>query len=172
MEARELEPDYFDNAPDEFVDFLERIGEEGIKRQEQSFWNIRERCQKLTSLIVAGVAGVTMWLIADGLKSAFFYEVLFVAVVWFACGVFMMFSCLFGNGRAAAFYPPDILYQDSYELKRVRRTRLIWLCDAYREVNITCQKMVKVFNAILIISSVAPVLGLLSVILKWVGIKS
>ena len=73
MDAKELKEDYFDNASDEFVDFLERIGEEGVKRQEQSFWNIRERCQKLTSLIVTGVAGVTMWLIADGLKSAFFY---------------------------------------------------------------------------------------------------
>lgn len=90
MDAKELKEDYFDNASDEFVDFLERIGEEGVKRQEQSFWNIRERCQKLTSLIVTGVAGVTMWLIADGLKSAFFYEMLCVAAVWFACGAFKL----------------------------------------------------------------------------------
>ena len=171
MDAKELKEDYFDNASDEFVDFLERIGEEGVKRQEHSFWNIRERCQKLTSLIVTGVAGVTMWLIADGLKSAFFYEMLCVAAVWFVCGAFMMFSCLFGKGRAAAFYPPDILYQDSYELKRVKRTRLIWLCDAYREINRACQKMVNTFNAVLIISSIAPIFGLLVVILKWVVIK-
>lgn len=97
MDAKELKEDYFDNASDEFVDFLERIGEEGVKRQEQSFWNIRERCQKLTSLIVTGVAGVTMWLIADGLKSAFFYEMLCVAAVWFACGAFIV-SCQ-GNLR-------------------------------------------------------------------------
>lgn len=45
MEAKELENDYFDNAPDEFVDFLERIGEEGVKRQEQSFWNIILPCE-------------------------------------------------------------------------------------------------------------------------------
>ena len=172
VDAKKLKPDYFDNASDEFVDFLERIGEEGVKRQEQSFWNIRERCQKLTSLIVAGVSGVTMWLIADGLRSAFFYETLGVTAVWFACGICMMFSCLFGKGRAAAFYPPDILYQDSYELNRVRRTRLIWLCDAYREINKACQKMVFVFNAVLIISSIAPVLGLFSVMLKWVMIEN
>lgn len=172
MEERELKPDYFDNASDEFVDFLERIGEAGVKRQEQSFWNIRERCQKLTSLIVAGVAGVTMWLIADGVKSAFFCEMLCVAAVWFFCGVFMMFSCLFGGGRAAAFYPPDVLYQDGYELSSVRRTRLIWLADAYREINKACKKMVNVFNAVLVISSFTPVFGLLSVILKWVVIKS
>ena len=168
---KELPANYFDDVNDEYLEFLERIGEEGIKRKEQSFWLLRERCQKLAGLLIAGSSGVAAYLMGNWENVLLKHELVAVAFLWFACLCYLIPRCVISTGRPTAFYPPDILYQDGYELGAVRRTRLIWLADAQREIGAAGEEMSKIFNRALCTASFAPFIAILVFLAKWIIIK-
>ncbi|WP_370552992.1 hypothetical protein [Edwardsiella tarda] len=111
----ELPDDYFLDAEDDLVDFLEKQGEDCIREINQSNALNKENGQKLLSILIAGV-GSSFLLLTQ--RSAFDYltaGILIFLFYWSLCSFYLVRRVLIVSPRALASSTPYALYHNDYK---------------------------------------------------------
>ena len=129
-----MDEDYFIDADDAMVDYLNAHIEGAFLRQEESFEITREGSQKLLNLLVAGIGAAALLLVnltagnatASGIPSG----LLILLAGWFLCACALLRFCIGIRERPTRFGYPSSLYAIDVEtgcrvlLPRLRRFRL------------------------------------------------
>ncbi|WP_256119891.1 hypothetical protein [Escherichia coli] len=112
---KNLPDDYFLDADDELVAFLEKQGEDCIREIHQSNALNKENGQKLLSILIAGV-GSSFLLLTQ--RSGFDYLSAGMSVFlfyWAFCAAYLVRRVLVVRSRSLASSTPYALYHDGYK---------------------------------------------------------
>jgi hypothetical protein len=110
-----LPDDYFLDADDELVAFLEKQGEDCIREIHQSNTLNKENGQKLLSILIAGV-GSSFLLLTQ--RAGFDYLTAGMSVFliyWAMCAAYLVRCVLVVRSRVLVSSPPYALYHDGYK---------------------------------------------------------
>ncbi|HHD7211053.1 hypothetical protein LT989_10740 [Citrobacter portucalensis] len=110
-----LPDDYFLDADDELVDFLEKQGEDCIREIHQSNALNKENGQKLLSILIAGV-GSSFLLLTQ--RTGFDYLTAGMSVFlvyWALCAAYLVRRVLAVRMRAITSSTPNSLYSEGYK---------------------------------------------------------
>lgn len=107
--------DYFLDADDELVDFLEKQGEDCIREIHQSNALNKENGQKLLSILIAGVGSSFLLLTQRSELDYLTAGISVFLVYWGVCAVFLVRRVLSVRQRALASSTPHALYHDGYK---------------------------------------------------------
>lgn len=111
----ELPNDYFLDADDELVDFLEKQGEECIREITQSNSVNKENGYKLLSILIVGI-GSSFLLLTQKEQPAFLYAgVSLFTLYWTLCSIYLVLRVLSVKTRALASASPNLLYNDTFK---------------------------------------------------------
>ncbi|HEJ9546193.1 TPA: hypothetical protein SMN22_003212 [Proteus mirabilis] len=111
----ELPDDFFLDADDDLVNFLEKQGENCIREIHQSNALNKENGQKLLSILIAGI-GSSFLLLTQ--RSTFDYLTvgMFVFLVfWVLCAIYLVRRVIISRARVLASSTPYALYHKDYK---------------------------------------------------------
>ncbi|HCJ7697067.1 hypothetical protein SJ271_25630 [Citrobacter freundii] len=112
---KNLPVDYFLDADDDLLDFLEKQGEECIKEIEQSNAINRESGYKLLSILIVGI-GSSFLLLTQDLKSDYMYLGLgMFTLYWTVCAMYLVLRVLSVQLRGLISSPPGSLYTEVHK---------------------------------------------------------
>ncbi|WP_080206321.1 hypothetical protein [Salmonella enterica] len=112
---KNLSDDYFLDADDDLVDFLEKQGEDCIREIHQSSALNKENGQKLLTILIAGV-GSSFLLLTQ--RTGFDYLTAGMSVFlvyWAMCAAYLVRRVLVVSSRALASSTPYVLYHEGYK---------------------------------------------------------
>lgn len=115
VEMEELPDDFFLDADDDLVNFLEKQGENCIREIHQSNALNKENGQKLLSILIAGI-GSSFLLLTQ--RSTFDYLTvgMFVFLVfWVLCAIYLVRRVIISRTRVLASSTPYALYHKDYK---------------------------------------------------------
>lgn len=107
--------DYFLDADDDLVDFLEKHGEECIRGIHQSNMLNKENGQKLLSLLIVGVGSSFLFLTQRPHVDFLSAGIAVFAVYWAFCATYLVMRVLAVRQRALVSSTPYALYHDDYK---------------------------------------------------------
>lgn len=111
----DLPDDYFLDADDDLVDFLEKQGEDCIREIHQSNSLNKENGQKLLSILIAGV-GSSFLLLTQRSELDYLTAGMSVFLVyWALCAAYLVRRVLTVRLRTLASSTPYALYHDDYK---------------------------------------------------------
>lgn len=110
-----LPDDYFLDADDELVAFLEKQGEDCIREIHQSNALNKENGQKLLSILIAGVGSSFLLLTQRSGMDYLTAGISIFLVYWALCAVYLVRRVLVVRLRALASSTPYALYHDGYK---------------------------------------------------------
>ncbi|KNC94016.1 hypothetical protein [Trabulsiella odontotermitis] len=111
----EIPDDYFLDADDDLVDFLEKQGEDCIRELNQSNTTNRENGYKLLSIQIVGI-GSSFLLLSQKAQIDFLSAGIAVfTVYWSICAVFLVLGVLAVRQRGLISATPDVLYSAHYK---------------------------------------------------------
>lgn len=112
---KKLPDDYFLDADDDLVDFLERQGEDCIREIHQSNTLNKENAQKLLSILIAGVGSSFLLLTQRSTLDYLTTGMSVFLVYWALCAAYLVRNVLSVRLRAIASSTPYALYHDDYK---------------------------------------------------------
>ena len=148
--------DYFENVPEDVVNYLTETGSKYLERQEASYWNIRERCQKLTNLLVAGVSALVLYLFSHPNQLWLFLTVI---TLWGSCAGVLICLCLMAKGRYTGATTPLAMYVEGKSVLYLKRKRLYSLTYSAERLEEMNKTMAAWFNRAVIVSFFTPIIG-------------
>lgn len=175
--------EYFLDADDELVEYIEKQGEESIKETLQSNAINIENGYKLLNIQIVGI-GSSFLLLTQ--KTSWDYLAVGIAAftfLWTWCAIYLVYSGLSVNVRALISVPPDNLYTSSFKsidsndhewfreqgyngpiktLPIIRRYRLVDLCETSKEMLVLNKKIRTHLDRARIMTILAPVVSLLA----------
>ncbi|AMG53752.1 hypothetical protein [Citrobacter amalonaticus] len=174
--------DYFLDADDELVDFLEKQGESSIKETYQSNTINIENGYKLLNIQIVGIGSSfllltqkTSWDYLTAGLTAFIF-------LWTWCAIYLVHAGLSAKVRALIHSPPECLYTETYKnitdlnyqylrnngytgpkevLPVLRRYRLKNLTDTADELRILNSALRKSLDRARMVTILAPVIALI-----------
>lgn len=175
--------EYFLDADDELVEYLERQGEESIKETLQSNTINIENGYKLLNIQIVGI-GSSFLLLTQ--KTSWDYLAVGIAAftfLWTWCAIYLVCSGLSVNVRALISAPPNDLYTSTFKsidsedhqwfrgkgyngpnktLPIIRRYRLVNLCETSKEMLALNIKIRTHLDRARIMTILAPVISILA----------
>ncbi|AUU01870.1 hypothetical protein Q4Q94_04845 [Morganella morganii] len=112
---KNLPDDYFLDADDKLVDFLEKHGEDCIREIHHSNTINKENGQKLLSILIAGVGSSFLLLTQRPTLDYLTAGMLALSVYWTLCAIYLVLRVLIVRSRALASSTPYALYHDDYK---------------------------------------------------------
>jgi hypothetical protein len=112
---KDLPDDYFLDADDELVDFLEKQGEDCIREIHQSNALNKENGQRLLSILIAGIGSSFLLLTQRSELDYLTAGISVFLVYWALCAVYLVRRVLTVRLRALASSTPYSLYHDGYK---------------------------------------------------------
>lgn len=110
-----LPDDYFLDADDELVTFLEKQGEDCIREIHQSNALNKENGQKLLSILIAGIGSSFLLLTQRTDLDYLTAGISMFLVYWALCAIYLVRCVLTVRMRALASSTPYALYHDDYK---------------------------------------------------------
>ncbi|WP_320729784.1 hypothetical protein [Enterobacter roggenkampii] len=111
----DLPDDYFLNADDELVSFLEKQGEDCIREITQSNSLNKENGYKLLSILIVGIGSSFLLLTQKEHPDFLNAGVAIFTLYWTLCAVYLVLRVLSVQTRALVSTSPDTLYTDIYK---------------------------------------------------------
>lgn len=155
---------YYLDMPDDLLDYVERDALAMLKRLEQSFFAMRERCYKLATLLCTGSAGSAMFFMTKDCQYRL--QLAILSLAWLGCLFALFWFCIRSTTNPSAYAPPDELYMKGDTLAYVRRARLCGYSEAAQRLEKFNAKRGKAFNVIAIVCAAVP-----AVVLVWLMIS-
>lgn len=115
VEMSDLPDDYFLDADDELVDFLEKQGEDCIREITQSNSLNKENGYKLLSILIVGVGSSFLLLTQKDHPDFLNAGVAIFTLYWTLCAVYLVLRVLSVQTRALISTSPDVLYTRVYK---------------------------------------------------------
>uniref|UniRef100_UPI0031BA7240 hypothetical protein n=2 Tax=Klebsiella pneumoniae TaxID=573 RepID=UPI0031BA7240 len=115
VEMSDLPDDYFLDADDNLVDFLEKQGEDCIREIHQSNVTNKENGQKLLSILIAGVGSSFLFLTQRSNLDYLTAGIAVFLVYWALCAVYLIHFVLAVRFRALVSSSPYALYHNDYK---------------------------------------------------------
>ncbi|MBN3345170.1 hypothetical protein H5A44_22455 [Pectobacterium brasiliense] len=112
---KNLPDDYFLDADDDLVAFLEKQGEDCIREIHQSNALNKENGQKLLSILIAGVGSSFLFLTQRSGLDYLTAGIAIFLVYWALCAVYLVRYVLSVRLRVLASSTPYALYHDDYK---------------------------------------------------------
>lgn len=111
----DLPDDYFLDADDELVDFLEKQGEDCIREITQSNSLNKENGYKLLSILIVGIGSSFLLLTQKDHPDFLNAGVAIFTLYWTLCAVYLVLRVLSVQTRALISTSPDVLYTRVYK---------------------------------------------------------
>lgn len=178
-----LPEDYFFDADDDLVDYLEKQGEEAIREILASNKTNIENGYKLLSIQIVGI-GSSFLLLTQKTEFDFLaFGITTFTVLWTWCAIYLVCNGLSVNMRAIISAPPNALYTQEYKnivpetyaifrkagyqgdnnkLKIIRRYRLVNLADTAKELSIQNEKLRTCLESARMFTILAPVAAMVA----------
>lgn len=145
---KEIPENFFLDASDEMVDYLEAQGVETFNRLEQSYKDSRLNSEKLISILVVGI-GAAFMLLYNQIKDDGY--VMFISVglavfmvCWVLCAFYLLNTCIRTRRRTIPpTSPGGLYYPDKTPIGQLRRWRLWNLedsCDRMERIALSTAK--------------------------------
>ncbi len=112
---KNLPDDYFLDADDDLVAFLEKQGEDCIREIHQSNALNKENGQKLLSILIAGVGSSFLFLTQRSSLDYLTAGLAVFSVYWALCAMYLVRYVLSVRLRVLASSTPYALYHDGYK---------------------------------------------------------
>lgn len=110
-----LPDDYFLDADDDLVDFLEKQGEECIREIHQSNAVNKENGYKLLSILIVGIGSSFLLLTQKEHPDFLNAGVAVFTLYWTLCAVYLVLRVLSVQMRGIGSSSPEILYTETYK---------------------------------------------------------
>lgn len=110
-----LPDDYFLDADDDLVNFLEKQGEDCIREIQHSNALNKENGQKLLSILIAGIGSSFLLLTQRTTLDYLTAGMSVFLVYWALCAAYLVRTVLIVRTRALASSTPYALYHDDYK---------------------------------------------------------
>lgn len=112
---KNIPDDYFLDADDELVDFLEKQGEECIHEIHQSNTVNKENGYKLLSILIVGIGSSFLLLTQKEHPDFLNAGVAVFTLYWTLCAVYLVLRVLSVQTRGLISTSPEILYTETYK---------------------------------------------------------
>ncbi|EPE4838996.1 hypothetical protein ACSIZT_004437 [Yersinia enterocolitica] len=112
---KDLPDDFFLDAADDLVNFLEKQGEDCIREIHQSNALNKENGQKLLSILIAGIGSSFLLLTQRTTLDYLTAGMSAFLVYWALCAVYLVRNVLVVRPRVLASSTPHALYHDDYK---------------------------------------------------------
>ncbi len=114
-EMKNLPDDYFLDADDDLVDFLEKQGEDCIREIYQSNSVNRENGYKLLSILIVGIGSSFLFLTQRQPPDFLSFGIIVFTLYWSICAMCLVLGVLSVRVRGLISATPDCLYTESYK---------------------------------------------------------
>ncbi len=114
-EMKNLPADYFLDADDDLVDFLEKQGEDCIREIYQSNSVNRENGYKLLSILIVGIGSSFLFLTQRQHPDFLSFGIIVFTLYWSICAMCLVLGVLSVRVRGLISATPDCLYTESYK---------------------------------------------------------
>lgn len=114
-EMKNLPDDYFLDADDDLVDFLEKQGEDCIREIYQSNSVNRENGYKLLSILIVGIGSSFLFLTQRQHPDFLSFGIIVFTLYWSICAMCLVLGVLSVRVRGLISATPDCLYTESYK---------------------------------------------------------
>lgn len=114
-EMKNLPDDYFLDADDDLVDFLEKQGEDCIREIYQSNSVNRENGYKLLSILIVGIGSSFLFLTQRQPPDFLSFSIIVFTLYWSICAMCLVLGVLSVRVRGLISATPDCLYTESYK---------------------------------------------------------
>lgn len=182
MKVENLPPDYFLNADDKLVDFLEKQGEEVVREIQASNKINVENGYKLLSIQIVGIGSSFLLLTQQTSFDFLAAGIATFTVLWTWCAIYLVHSGLLVKMRGLIYAPPQCLYTQSFKdieeasyqiffdagymgeatpLPLIRRYRLANLNDTANELLLQNEKIRNCLDKARMFTILAPVVAML-----------
>ncbi|QXO59753.1 hypothetical protein JC794_14045 [Morganella morganii] len=112
---KNLPDDYFLDADDDLVDFLEKQGEDCIREIYQSNSVNRENGYKLLSILIVGIGSSFLFLTQRQHPDFLSFGIIVFTLYWSICAMCLVLGVLSVRVRGLISATPDCLYTESYK---------------------------------------------------------
>lgn len=114
-EMKNLPDDYFLDADNDLVDFLEKQGEDCIREIYQSNSVNRENGYKLLSILIVGIGSSFLFLTQRQHPDFLSFGIIVFTLYWSICAMCLVLGVLSVRVRGLISATPDCLYTESYK---------------------------------------------------------
>ncbi|EAW9499171.1 hypothetical protein QW46_13835 [Salmonella enterica] len=112
---RELPDDYFIDADDKLVDFMEKQGENCIREIYQSNQTNKENGYRLLSILIVGIGSSFLLLTQNPHPDFVSAGIAVFTVYWSVCAILLVLGVLSVQTRGLVSSTPDALYTETYK---------------------------------------------------------
>ncbi|WP_153752938.1 MULTISPECIES: hypothetical protein [unclassified Citrobacter] len=175
--------EYFFNADDDLVDYLERQGEDAIREIQASNKTNIENGYKLLSIQIVGIGSSFLLLTQKTDFDFLAFGIATFTVLWTWCAIYLVHTGLSVKMRAMISAPPHTLYTrafknmkpetyvifrnagyqgDDNKLQIIRRYRLVNLTDTAKELLVQNEKLRTCLEKARMYTILAPVVAMLA----------
>lgn len=114
-EMKDLPEDYFLDADDDLVDFLEKQGEECIRDIYHSNSLNKENGYKLLSILIVGIGSSFLLLTQKSQLDFLSAGIAVFTVYWTICAIYLVINVLSVHIRGLSSASPAVLYSQAYK---------------------------------------------------------